>query len=98
MLARQHYYLQDGVKADYYIDRYMRGKYESNQSSTKQIALLKFKRSPNTSTKHFSMDKLQATCERFCSQISKIQKLQQEAFYKSNMATGEHEALKKGTN
>ena len=75
MLARQHYYLQDGVKADYYIDRYMRGKYESSQSSTKQIALSKFKRNPHTSTKHFSMEKLQATCGKYCSQISKIQKL-----------------------
>ena len=44
MMAKQYFYLQDLQKADYYLDRFQRGKFELPDSKTRELAMLGYQR------------------------------------------------------
>ena len=44
MIGKQHFYMRDLFRADYYYDRYLRGKFEVTDSKTRELSLIQYAR------------------------------------------------------
>lgn len=108
MIGKQHFYLQDLFKADYYMDRCTRGKFELPTSKIRELSLIQMQRKIDSrkvkttmgdtgepqpdNYKEMDLPKVMAVIDKSIYKVKKIQKRSKNGFYK--IVSLEHEEMK----
>ena len=92
MIAKQYFYLRDLFRADYYYDRYIRGKFEIESSKTRDLSMIQYARKNDIKQKKLlhhedlPAEKIKVKTEQIlvkcAQQIRKIQYRSREGYYK----------------